>query len=147
MSSSSGNIQDSKFFLETDDVLGFSYQSYLSSIRGHSLAKPSEYYQMRAAVTQSVISEAVRNLYTTIFQILKNGRKFDGGVIANSHGFGTGNFVPNFPSHKINDYNIEISSILGDALNKIIDILLPDDFTKLASAKLSIQGKSASIDV
>ena len=147
MSSSSGNIQDSKFFLETDDVLGFSYQSYLSSIRGHSLAKPSEYYQMRAAVSKSVKSEAVKNLYTTIFQILKNGRKYDGGTVPNSFGFGTGDLVPNFPSHKINDYSIEIASTLGEALNKIIDILLPDDFTKLASAKLSIAGKASSIDV
>ena len=141
------NITDSKFFLDTDDVLAFAYQSYVSSIRGLSLAKPSEYYQMRAAVSKSVKSEAVKNLYTTIFQILKSGRKFDGGTIPNAFSFGTGDLVPNYPSHLINDFSIQISKILGEALNKVIDILLPDDFTKLASEKLSIAGKASSIDV
>ena len=67
-----------------------------------------------------------------------------GGAIGQ---FGTGDYVPKFPSHKINDFSISVAAQLGESLNKIIDILLPDDFTKLASSKLEIQGKASSIDV
>ena len=144
MSSSSGNVQDSKFFLDPEDVLGFGFQQYSSNIRGLALSKPGEYYKLRAEVMKQVKVDACRNLYTTIFNILSKGRKFDGGSIGV---FGTGDYVPNFPSHKINDFSISVAAQLGESLNKIIDILLPDDFTKLASSKLEIQGKASSIDV
>ena len=138
------DIEASKFFLDTDDVLGFAYQQYVSNIRGLALSKPSEYYQLRAQVMKQVKTDAVKNLYKTIFQILSKGRKFDGGSIGV---FGTGDYVPSYPSQKINDFTISVAAQLGDALNQVIDIILPDDFEKLARAKLSIQGKSSAIDV
>ena len=97
---------------------------------------------MRAQVIKSVKSEAVKNLYKSIFAILAKGTTVNGDAIGNEI-LAEGNL----PSQKINDFTIEVAATLGETLNKVIDIILPDDFDKIASAKLSIQGKASAIDV
>ena len=78
---------------------------------------------------KSVKSEAVKNLYKSFFAILAKGTTVNGDAIGD---FGRGKLVP---SQKINDFTIEVAATLGEALNKVIDIILPDDFDKIASAK------------
>jgi ribonucleotide reductase beta subunit family protein with ferritin-like domain len=36
-----------KFFLDTNDSLGFAYQEYVADIRALALSKPAEYFQLR----------------------------------------------------------------------------------------------------
>ena len=103
MSTSSSN-DDSKFRLDPNDVLGFGFQQY-----------PGDYYKLRAEVMKQVKVDACRNLYTTIFNILSKGRKFDGGSIGV---FGTGDFVPLYPSHKINDFSISVAAQLGGIIEQ-----------------------------
>ena len=76
-SSNNSNSSDDKFFLETDDVLGFTCAEYVSKVRGLALSKPSEYFELRANVMKKVKSDAVKNLYKSIFNVLSRGTDVD----------------------------------------------------------------------
>lgn len=132
-----------KFQLDTDDVLGFLYQEYVTEVRSMALSKPSEYYALRREVLRKIKSDAVGNLYKTLFNVLSLGTDLRGNPIGS---LGTGNLVPHFPSQKINDFAIKIASMMADELNKAIDIILPDDFEKIASGKLSLKSRGERIE-
>jgi hypothetical protein len=136
-------MSDNKFMLSTDDVLGFLYQEYVTEIRSMALSKPSEYFALRREVLRKIKSDAVGNLYKTLFNVLSLGTDLRGNPIGT---LGTGNLVPHFPSQKINDFAIKIASMMADELNKAIDIILPDDFDKIASGKLSLKARGGIIE-
>ena len=117
--SSSSNSSNDKFFLETDDVLGFAYAEYISKIRGLALSKPSEYFELRATVMKTVKRDAVKNLYKSIFNVLSKGTDVEDRHIGR---LGQ-DLIPAYPKNKINDYSIEVAAYLGDSLNKVIDII------------------------
>ena len=137
------NAQNNKFFLDTDDVLGFSYQEYVATVRALALSKPGDYFDLRREVLKKVKSDAVGRLYRTLFDVLSNGTDFDGRPIST---LGTGNFKPHYPSQKINDFCIQCASDLADHLNRAIDIILPNDFEQIASNKMSLKGRANMIE-
>ena len=139
-----------KFELNTDDVLGYAFQEYISSIRGLAISNPKEYYALRSEVMRTIKRQAVGNLYKSIFNALSLGCDVNGQTIQAPNGsitLGRGVYIPQYPSQKVNDMAIRIASVLGEELNKIIDLLLPDEFESIASKKLQIKGASGAIDV
>ena len=138
-----------KFELDTDDVLGFAFQEYLSSIRGLAISSPAEYYKLRAQLMKTIKRDAVGALYKSIFNALSLGCDVNGNPISagGSTSLGRGTLVPQFPSQKVNDLAIRVASVLGEELNKVVDILMPDEFENIAAKKLAIKGASSAIDV
>ena len=138
-------MSTNKFELDTDDVLGFAYSEYISNMRGMAIAQPAKYFQLRSDVMKTVKRDAVGSLYKSIFNILSKGTDLKGASIG---ALGDDpRYIPHYPSQKINDFAIEVAASLADSLNKVVDILMPDDFEKLASQKLLIKGKSSAIDI
>jgi hypothetical protein len=93
-------------------------------------------------VLRSVKNDAVSQLYKTLFNVLSKGTRLDGrpiGKLGDS-------LHPNYPSHKINDFCIGVASDLADHINRAIDIILPDDFKKLAAGKLNLKGRANVIE-
>ena len=140
-----------KFELDTNDVLGFAYQEYVSEIRALALSRPAEYFQLRKDVLKSVKTDAVGNLYKTLFAVLSKGETMTGGKIGTNndvgkHLGGPNGLHPSYPSQKINDFCIQVASDLADHINRAIDIILPDDFEKLASGKLNLKGRANVIE-
>jgi hypothetical protein len=145
-------MSGNKFELDTEDVLGYGYQEYLSNIRGVAISQSSEYYKLRSALMRTIKRDAVKNLYTSIFQALSKGCDINGRPIQSDEGNGTvvlgrGSLVPMYPSQKVNDFAVEVSAMLGEHLNKIVDLLMPDEFEKIAAKKLQIKGAANSIDI
>lgn len=136
-------LKNNKFFLDTDDVLGFGYQEYVASIRALALSKPAEYFNLRREVLKKVKIDAVSNLYKTLFNVLSSGTDIHSKPIGI---LGSGNFKPNYPSQRINDFCIQVASDLADHINRAIDIILPDDFEELASGKMSLKGRGNVIE-
>lgn len=133
-----------QFQLNTNDVLGFDYEMYVSSIRALALSKPDEYFKLRRDVLQKVKKDAVGNLYKTFFNVLSLGQDIDGRAIGK---LGSNDeFRPCYPSQKINDFAISVASDLADHINRCIDIILPDDFEKIASNKLNLKGRASVIE-
>ena len=141
-------MTDNKFELDTNDVLGFAYQEYVSEIRALALSKPAEYFKLRKEVLKEVKNEAVGQLYNTLFSVLSKGEKLGGGPIGTPpyHLGGRSGLHPNYPSQKINDFCIQVASDLADHINRAIDIILPDDFEKLAAGKLNLKGRANVIE-
>ena len=143
-------MSDNKFQLDTDDVLGFGYQEYLSSVRGLAISNPGEYYKLRSELMKTIKRDAVGALYKSIFNALSLGKDVNGRTIQSPDGstvLGRAPFVPQFPSQKTNDVAIRIASVLGEELNKVVDLLMPDEFESIASKKLQIKGASSAIDI
>ena len=141
-------MTDNKFQLDTNDVLGFAYQEYVSSIRALALSKPAEYFKLRKEVLKEVKNEAVGQLYNTLFSVLSKGETLKKTKIGTPpyHLGGTDGLHPKYPSQKINDFCIQVASDLADHINRAIDIILPDDFEKLAAGKLNLKGRANVIE-
>ena len=125
-----------KFFLETSNVLGFEYESYVQDLTSLALSDPSKYFALRKTVIQSVKYEAVKDLYATIFSIMSEGSDTKGNNIMDSR-------MPKYPSQKINDISMRLASMLSDELNEILEIILPSSFDKLSSKSLTLKGKAS----
>ena len=130
------------FELDTNNVLGFGYEQYVGNIRALALSDPKAYFKLRNEVMKQVRTDAVGNLYKTFFAVLHQGQKLGGGNIGI---LGLGDYIPNYPQQKINDLALSAANDMSGWIDKVVDILLPDDFEKLASAKLNLKGKSLTI--
>lgn len=128
-----------KFFLETSNVLGFEYESYVQDLTSLALSDPSKYFALRKTVIQSVKYEAVKDLYATIFSIMSEGSDTKGNNIMDSR-------TPKYPSQKINDISMRLASMLSDELNEILEIILPSSFDKLSSKSLTLKGKASILN-
>ena len=133
-----------QFKLDTNDVLGLNYQKYCEKIKSLALSKPSEYFDLRQEVLEKVKADAVGNLYNTLFAVLSEGKDLAGNPIGK---LGTEKFVPCYPSQKINDFALGAATDMAEWINDAIDIILPDDFEKIAMGKLRLKGKGSSIEV
>ena len=150
----------SQFELDTNNVLGFDFSAYSSQVKALAISKPDQYYEMRADVLEIVRRDAVKDLYKTLYHVLKSGKDKDGKVFTkkseatillpegpNIKLFGQGKFISNYPEQKINDFCIQVAQELGDHINRAIDIILPDDFEKIAAGKLTLAGRARTIEI
>ena len=131
------------FKLDTDDVLGFKYEAYVAQVRGLALSQPASYFELRREVMKTVRAQAVGDLYKTFFNVLHDGRSLTGATIGK---LGSGDYIPCYPQQKINDLAISAANDMAGWIDKVVDIILPDDFEKLASAKLNLKGKAMTIE-
>ena len=70
-----------KFQLDTNDVLGFNYASYVANVRALALSKPADYFKLRKEVLRKVKGDAVGNLYRTLFNVFSMGTDLGGNAI------------------------------------------------------------------
>ena len=139
---------NNKFLLDTDDVLGFAYSEFLSAIRGLAISHPGEYYTLRSNLMKTIKRDAVGMLYKSIFNALSLGCDKDRNPInGTNYSLGRAPYVPQYPSQKVNDIAIRVASILGEELNKVVDLLMPDEFESIASKKLQIKGAANAIQL
>ena len=134
------------FRLDPENVLGFKYSTYMSKMRGLAISNPSKYYEIRAVVEERIKSDAVRNLYTTIYNCLSKGQDIKGNPFDSTYLGATGSTQPQYPHQKINDVGMEISEVLGLKLNEVLELILPSSFDKLAAPSLMVKTASKSID-
>ena len=136
--------ESDKFFLDVTKTLGVEFDAYCNCLRALALSKPAEYFTMKEAVVKSVKADAIKNLYKTLFNVMSLGTDFQGNSI---NKLGTVGFQPHYPSQLINTICLSAASDLNDHLNKVLDIILPDDFEKLADRRIEIKGKGSIVDM
>lgn len=152
-------METANFQLDPALSLGFSYQQYVASVRALALTHPDEYFAMRRDVLEAVRTDAVGNLYKSLFMVLTKGKSFDDkqltygppapitGTKTPVAKFGTGVYIPNYPPQKVNDFAMAVASDLADHINRAIDIILPDNFEQLASNNMRLTGMAKSINI
>ena len=123
------------FELNTLDVLGSQFRSYLTDIRALSLTSPKVYFALRKELSTKTVDVVVSVMYKTIFKALTKGTSCDGDPLSTNtlHG-GPGGLIPGFPSQKANILAMRICEMLE---NELIQILMPLSFDNVASNSLS----------
>ena len=133
------------FKVNTNDVLGFDYEAYIADVRALALSEPSKYFALRKIVMEKVRRDAVGSIYETFFNVLTSGTDKDGQPITGFNINGS-RARPCYPSDKVSAFAQEAAKHMTQFCNECVDIILPDDFEKLAERKLNIKGKANTIE-
>ena len=70
-----------RFFIETDDFLGYKFEEFKNQQYADALSTPSEYFKLRKEVLKQVKNDAVSDMYLTFFNLLSKGISKDGSQI------------------------------------------------------------------
>jgi hypothetical protein len=147
MSASSGQSLAS-FKLEASNVLGVQYSSFISRTRAYALSNPSGYFRLRETVLKNIKEKLITDVYNMTFEMLTLGQSPSYGIPVSGTDSGfilSRDLIPNFPSQKANDMAINFSSDVADFCNKIVDVLLSDDFQRLSDAKLDLRARGGAV--
>ena len=128
------------FRVDTNDVLGFNYEAYIADVRAIALSDPSKYFALRKTVMEKVRRDAVGSIYTTFFNVLTAGTDVNDDAIS---GF---DYKPCYPSDKVSLFAQKAAKHMTQFCNECVDIILPDNFEKLAERKLNIKGQANTIE-
>lgn len=133
------------FRVNTNDVLGFDYESYIADVRALALSDPKAYFLLRKTVMEKVRRDAVGSIYTTFFNVLTLGQDVNNIDIG---GFNIGGIhcTPKYPSDKVSLFAQKAAKHMTQFCNECVDIILPDNFEKLAERKLNIKGQANTIE-
>jgi len=133
-------MEATNFRVDTNDVLGFNYEAYIADVRAIALSDPSSYFKLRKTVMEKVRRDAVGSIYTTFFNVLTTGTDVEGNAIS---GF---EYQPCYPSDKVSLFAQKAAKHMTQFCNECVDIILPDNFEKLAERKLNIKGQANTIE-
>ena len=126
------------FELDTMDVLGSQFRSYLTEIRALSLTNPKGYFTLRKELSTKTVDLIISTMYKTIFKALTKGTDFEGVPLSTTPLYGrTGGFIPGFPSQKANILAMRICEMLENELESVMQILMPLSFDNVASNSMS----------
>ena len=127
--------KDSKFYINIENELGLSYKRQRSALLGVALAKPANYYNLRAKLVQQLTVKQVKDAYDLYWGILKYGIIGAEQVKNKDELMADVNLVPDLPEHLINKFASRIAATLEEIAEECVNMILPDDFLKLAQEK------------
>jgi hypothetical protein len=129
--------------LDITNYLGVQHSEYVDRIQGIALSNPSRYFSYREQVSRQIKQSALRQLYATLYQALRNGRRADGNtdlvqdMVAGS---------PNVSDQVVNEKCIALAKTLNHAFEEIIDELLcPVTADGMAKSRLKAAGNARNI--
>ena len=124
---------------DPNDVLNLQYKKYKMSLYSASLAKPSEYFKLKADLTDKLKTKLVTDLYLTVYNLLRRGVIMENGTEIPVCGKNedTTDRVPGYASAEVNKISLQITATFDDFLEDIINILMPQSFLQLADSQLA----------
>ena len=126
---------DSKFYINIENELGLSYKRQRSALLGVALAKPANYYNLRANLVQQLTVKQVKDAYDLYWNVLKFGIIGTEQVKYKDEANTDVNLVPDLPEHLINKMASRISATLEEIAEECVNMILPEDFLKMAQEK------------
>ena len=127
-----------RFGVDTDNYLGFEYESYKRQQYAAALTKYSDYAKVREDVIKSVQRDAVGNMYKTISAILIGGKDLAGKQIVYINGNPAS---PNFPAQDVSKIALAASETLNDILLEVVEKIMPSDHLELAYKRMKQTNK------
>ena len=127
----------STFKIDPKNYLSINWSRYRSDIYALALAKPSVYSKIRQDVLDKVKNDATDKLYTTLFDVLNEG-KVNGVPLIKD---GNTNYTPNYPEQKINEYCLSACRTMESIVHEAIGILLRIDINKIIQSRYADIGK------
>jgi hypothetical protein len=126
---------DSKFFINIENELGLSYKKQRAVLLGTALAKPQNYYALRADLVDKLTVAQVKQAYQMYWNLLKKGSIGGNVVTFKDGGDATVNLVPDLPEHLINKFASRVAATMEEIAEEAVNMIMPEDFLKLAQEK------------
>jgi hypothetical protein len=120
--------------LDPNRFLGNKYSSYKQRVLAYSVSDPSGFLKLRENVINAIKTETVHQFYSNIFTLLSEGKTCDaygnatGSSIVELPGVSEENRAVSYPSQEINKLALSIASTVDEFLDKICNIILPDEY-------------------
>ena len=127
--------KDSKFYINIENELGLSYKKQRSALLGVALAKPANYYNLRAQLVEDITTKQVKDAYELYWGILKEGVISAKKIEYLNASDAKVQLVPDLPEHMINKFASRVAATLEEIAEECVNMILPDDFLKLAQEK------------
>ena len=127
------------FKVDVPQYLGFELEAFRDKLFSLAISEPSKYFRIREQVVKHVKTEAVKNLYETIFNTLKYGKVSKNGAwIASEMPFS-----PSVPDVHINQIALSAAKTLNRILDEeVLDLLIPIDYKQIATKRLTLKGEA-----
>ena len=135
--------------LDATQVLNLKHRKFAQSMKGFALSKPSEYFQLKQEVQEKFENAMVTAIYEAFYGLLKNGTINGAPIEVTPPNYTTSIKLPCAPElavQRINAIALSVCSSLSGEIETAINIILPDDFSKLASENLSTITKGSTIN-
>ena len=128
-------------FLDVGNYLNLDHQAYVDRVNGVALSNPSSYFTYREQVSKQIKSDAIADLYSTLYHALRHGKRKNGStplvgtMIAGS---------PDLSDATINEIAISLAKTLNSELDKVVAILCPVSSSGAAEGRLKAQGNAST---
>ena len=126
------------------DVLnhfGTNHDAYKSELYKFALTKPSEYFDLRKKVLNSVKNDAIKNLYKTIYNLMLSGKDIAGNPVI----IAADKLEPQVPVNKINNFALSAVATMTEIVDDMIEMLLPLEINNILTAKFTNTGIAENI--
>jgi len=130
------------FKLEISSYSGIKFDLFLSQLKAMALSEPKLYFEYRTEIEKYLKEQIVTDIYDTIFEALKNGRKKDGREAISTKLA----YSPNFPDDEINRHSVAISRTVNLALGDILEIMCPISFSKTSESRAGLIGAASALN-
>ena len=133
------------FRVDPNQYLNQTHSLYRNSLYSVALSNPTKYFKYQKEVNDYVRTQAIQNLYNTIYDALNTGTKVGGAVlISNALPQGTPT-APKVSEKLINEISLSAASTLNSILDEVLEMICPIDYNTLANNRLKISGESNKI--
>ena len=121
------------------DYLNINHTNYLNKVFSISITDPTKYYEAKNVLSLALNTTILKFIHTTLFNLMRYGQV--GAVL---HTF---NLKPSIPVEMVNKRCMDISVVIKNELDKIIQLLMPADNNNLANSSLRSKQLGSLIDI
>ncbi len=133
----------SRYQIDTNDYLAYNYALYKSKMYTYAISKPTAYGEMREYAVRKIKYEAVERMFKTVYSVLNQGTVEGGEGVIKIDGTA---IKPCYPQQLVSKIALNLSMLLDEELNKVLDIVLPEDGKTLAEKRLATKLAGENID-
>jgi len=134
------------FRVDPNQYLNQTHSLYRNSLYSVALSNPTKYFKYQKEVNDYVRTEALKNLYNTIYDALNSGcRVGTTNPISNALPTGTPT-APKVSEKLINEIALSAASTLNEILDGVLEMICPIDYNTLSNNRLKIAGESNQIN-
>ena len=130
------------FNVDPNNFLGLDAKTFKNTLYRIALSKPNTYFKIRQDVETKLKKQVIANMYQNIKTMLSEGVIDGQQVIFDENG---NPLRPNMPEQVIVNHNLGLARTLNEALDSIIEELLPLDFERILKGKLIGQGNASIV--
>lgn len=138
--------------LDPVNLTGLAHKKFMQTQYARCLGNPKLYFKIREKLIDELTTALVTDVYTIFFNALGEGKTKSGADIEVAADGAAGTpaaklGTPNYPKNLVNNLSLDCIAMLEEHVNKIVDIIAPQNLDTIASTKIGISGKADSINV